>query len=143
MVAHATISGVNVEADYGHLDYCYLTTTGRRTGAPREIEIWFGAQGNTLYLLSGGGEHSHWVRNLRAEEVVRVRLGSRTFDGRARVVQARSAEDRLARQLLVDKYSSRHDGSLDGWGRTALPVAIELDVPDDCRELVTSETKGA
>ena len=35
-------------------DYCYLTTTGRVSGEPREIEIWFGLAGDTLYMLSGG-----------------------------------------------------------------------------------------
>ena len=28
--------------------YCYLTTTGRVSGEPREIEIWFGLDGDTL-----------------------------------------------------------------------------------------------
>jgi hypothetical protein len=45
-------------------DYCYLTTKGRVSGRPHEIEIWFGVHGNTLYLLSGGGEESDWVKNL-------------------------------------------------------------------------------
>ena len=35
--------------------YCYLTTTGRVTGNPHEIEIWFGLKETTLYLLSGNG----------------------------------------------------------------------------------------
>ena len=26
------------------MQYLYLTTTGRRTGLPREIEIWFAAE---------------------------------------------------------------------------------------------------
>lgn len=45
-------------------DYCYLTTTGRVTGKPHEIEIWFGLIGNTCYLLSGGMDKSDWVKNL-------------------------------------------------------------------------------
>ena len=39
-------------------EYCYLTTKGRNTGNPHEIEIWFGANGNSIYLLSGGGDAS-------------------------------------------------------------------------------------
>ena len=35
-------------------DFCYLTTTGRVTGRPHEIEIWFALDGATLYMLSGG-----------------------------------------------------------------------------------------
>ena len=44
--------------------YCYLTTTGRVSGEPREIEIWFGLDGPTLYVLSGGRDRSDWVKNL-------------------------------------------------------------------------------
>jgi hypothetical protein len=34
-------------------EYCYLTTTGRRTGRPHRIEIWFGQRDRTFYLLAG------------------------------------------------------------------------------------------
>jgi hypothetical protein len=44
--------------------YCYLTTTGRVSGRPHQIEIWFAIDGGTLYMLSGGGERSDWVKNL-------------------------------------------------------------------------------
>ena len=46
-------------------DYCYLTTVGRVTGKPHEIEIWFGMIGDTIYLLSGGGDKSDWVKMAR------------------------------------------------------------------------------
>jgi hypothetical protein len=39
----------------GDLDYCYLTTTGRHTGTPHRIEIWFGLGDGVVYILSGGG----------------------------------------------------------------------------------------
>src|SRR5207253_9821463 len=38
---------------YPNLDYCYLTTRGRVSGNPHTIESWYGAEGDTLYLLSG------------------------------------------------------------------------------------------
>lgn len=34
-------------------DFCYLTTRGRVSGQPHEIEIWFAADGETLYMLAG------------------------------------------------------------------------------------------
>ncbi len=33
---------------------------------PHEIEIWFADDDDTLYMLSGGGDRSDWVRNLRS-----------------------------------------------------------------------------
>jgi hypothetical protein len=68
-------------------EYCYLTTTGRVTGNPHEIEIWFGLNGNTLYLLSGGMDRSDWVKNLIKNPSVKVRVGRNTFSGTARLVK--------------------------------------------------------
>jgi len=105
--------------------FCYLTTTGRMSGEPREIEIWFGLAGDTLYMLSGGGDRSNWVRNLIREPRVMVRIGTRSFDGRARVVDD-DVEEAAARKLLLDKYQSGYSGDLSGWGTRALPVAVDL-----------------
>jgi deazaflavin-dependent oxidoreductase (nitroreductase family) len=102
----------------------YLTTIGRRTGRPHRIEIWFAAEDDRVYLLSGGRERSDWVRNLQANPRVTVELGEETHAGTARVVPADTAEDQRARELLVGKYRKGDD--LDEWGRTALPVAIEF-----------------
>ena len=105
--------------------FCYLTTTGRRTGRPHTIEIWFALDGNTLYMLAGGGEGADWVKNLRRAPDVTVRLGDLTFAGRARVVAA-GAEDALARRLVVEKYQPGYGGDLSEWGRTSLVVAVDL-----------------
>ena len=107
-------------------EYCYLTTTGRATGRPHEIEIWFSLlpERRTLYMLSGGGDRSDWVKNLRRDPEVTVRIAGETFDGHARVVED-GEEDELARRLLVEKYE-RNPGSLSNWRERALPVAVDL-----------------
>jgi deazaflavin-dependent oxidoreductase (nitroreductase family) len=109
-------------------EFCYLTTVGRVTGRPHEIEIWFalGDAGRTLYLLSGGRDRSDWVKNLRRNPEVTVRIDGELFDGRARITED-GEEDDLARHLLVEKYE-RNPGSLANWRRTALPVAVDLTV---------------
>lgn len=105
--------------------FCYVTTTGRVTGRPHEVEIWFALSGSTLYILSGGRESSDWVRNLLKTPEVTVRLRDRTFAGRGRIVRD-AEEDARARRLLLDKYSPGYAGDLTVWGRTALPVAIDI-----------------
>ena len=106
-------------------DYCYLTTTGRVSGRPHEIEIWFGIQNHTLYLLSGS-HGSDWVKNLRANPSVTVRIGKHTFIGQARIVD-HEKEDLMARYMLAEKYQEwNEDKSLSEWACTALPVAIDL-----------------
>ena len=116
--------------DQGGQPYCYLTTTGRVSGRPHTIEIWFALRERTLYLLSGGGERSDWVRNLSARPAVTVRIGRRDaaeLAGRARVVEPGSEEDELARRLVVGKYQPTYGGDLTSWRRESLPVAVDLD----------------
>jgi deazaflavin-dependent oxidoreductase (nitroreductase family) len=106
-------------------DFCYVTTRGRVTGKPHTIEIWFGLSGRTLYILSGGRDKSDWVKNGKKHAKVSVRLAGAHYEGQMRIV-TEAAEDALARQLLLDKYARSSSGDLSNWGKTALPVAIEL-----------------
>jgi deazaflavin-dependent oxidoreductase (nitroreductase family) len=105
--------------------FCYLTTTGRVSGLPRRIEIWFALEGRTLYMLSGGGERSDWVRNVRAAPAVTVEIGGRVLAGKGRLVDD-EREDALARRVVHDKYAPGYAGSLGRWRDTALPVAVDL-----------------
>ena len=85
-------------------------------------------------MLSGGGDRSDWVRNLSRDPAVTVRLGRRdaaVLPGRARVVEAGSDEDELARRLVAGKYQPTYGGDLSGWRRSALPVAVDLAQPRD------------
>jgi deazaflavin-dependent oxidoreductase (nitroreductase family) len=107
------------------LEYCYVTTTGRRSGRPHTIEIWFALHEGRVYLLSGAGEASDWVRNIRTNPTVGLRIGEHDYIARAHVVDE-PAEDELARALLVEKYAPRTSDDLEEWRRTALPVAIQL-----------------
>ena len=123
--------------DPGGQPFFYLTTTGRVSGRAHTIEIWFALRDRTLYLLSGGGDRSDWVRNLQREPAVTVRLGrvdAAGLPGRARVVEAGSDEDELARRLVAGKYPPTYGGDLSGWRRSALPVAVDLETPAGRRQ---------
>lgn len=110
-------------------EYCYLTTRGRKTGNPHEIEIWFGMDGNSLYLLSGGRDRSDWVKNLLKDPHVTVRIAKHTFTAVARLV-SEEKEETTARYMLAEKYQEWENGkSLSEWARTALVVALDLDLP--------------
>ena len=117
---------MNVLEDAADDSFCYVTTRGRVTGKPHTIEIWFGLSGRTLYILSGGRERSDWVKNGMKQPDVSVRLADAQYDGRMRVVDSTTDEDALARRLLLEKYAPGYSGCLSDWGKTALPIAIEL-----------------
>jgi deazaflavin-dependent oxidoreductase (nitroreductase family) len=103
-----------------------LTTVGRVSGRLHTIEIWFAHRNSTLYLLSGGGTQSDWVRNLIRTPEVRVRVGGRDYTGAGRIVTDLQ-EERIARDAVHDKYIVRYRGDLTGWREMALPIAIDLD----------------
>jgi deazaflavin-dependent oxidoreductase (nitroreductase family) len=113
-------------SDFSGEQYCYLTTRGRVTGATHRIEIWFAIHNDTLYMLSGGGDRSDWVKNLLVTPAVTVEVGAGRFNGYARVVTDPS-EDALARALLHDKYAPGSARDLSGWRRSALPIAVDLE----------------
>jgi deazaflavin-dependent oxidoreductase (nitroreductase family) len=112
----------NAEAD---ASVCILETVGRTSGQPRRLEIWFAAVGPTVYLLAGGRDRAHWVRNLRANSSARLRIGSRWIAGRARELDG-GPEDLRARDAVATKYRLTRGGSYEGWLRTSLAVAIDL-----------------
>src|SRR5215472_1066007 len=105
-------------------DFCYLTTTGRVSGRPHTIEIWFVLNGHTLYMLSGGMDRSDWVKNALRVPDVTVRIKDRVIAGKARLVKD-TEEDALARQLIGEKYQKSEE-DLDEWLRSALPIAVDL-----------------
>jgi deazaflavin-dependent oxidoreductase (nitroreductase family) len=86
--------------------YLYLTTTGRRTGLLREIEIWFTEREGRFYIIAERGEHANWVYNIRNNPHVRVRVGDLQLNGTARLVDdEREPELALAVKAMSDaKY---------------------------------------
>jgi deazaflavin-dependent oxidoreductase (nitroreductase family) len=89
--------------------FLHLTTTGRRSGLPREIEIWFTRRAGRYYLVAETGERAQWVRNLRQDPRVRWRVGRQAFGGRARVVQG--ARERALAAAVRAASTAKY-----GWG---------------------------
>lgn len=92
--------------------FLYLTTIGRTSGAPHQIEIWFVQRGSSYYVVAERGEAADWVKNLMASPRVRFSVGARS-DPTARLplveASARTlpADDPLAaevRALMDAKY---------------------------------------
>jgi deazaflavin-dependent oxidoreductase (nitroreductase family) len=117
---------VNSTTDLDRHSVIELTTVGRVSGRPHTIEIWFAHRESTIYLLSGGGTRSDWVRNLTRTPEVRVGAGGRDYAGAGRIVTD-PEEDRIARDAVHDKYVVRYRGDLTNWREAALPVAIDLE----------------
>jgi deazaflavin-dependent oxidoreductase (nitroreductase family) len=111
--------------DVASFDFCYLTTTGRISGNPHRIEIWFVMAEDRVYLLAGNRDRSDWVRNLMVSPDVVLEVAGRRRTTKARVVAEGTDDDASARRLMLDKYGAGDNGDLSHWGRTALVVAID------------------
>ncbi len=88
--------------------YLYLTTRGRRSGLPRQIEIWFTHREGRLYLIAEYAT-SKWLQNLRAHPDAQVRVGEKNFAIGARFVSP-EAEPGL-HQAIADLFREKY-----GWG---------------------------
>ena len=94
----------------------HLTTIGRVTGLPREIEIWFIVHGGRFYLFCEHGETAGWVKNIRRNPSVSVRIGGHLIPAIARVL------DHQADRELWDEVQSIAEHKYE-WG-DGLPVEI-------------------
>jgi hypothetical protein len=107
-----------------------LTTTGHISGRPHTIEIWFALNGQTLYMLSEGGDRANWAKNALRQPAVTVKIKDHAFTGQARLAHD-AQEDVLSRQLIASKYEPHLSNDLSGWYRSSLPVAIDLTVCEE------------
>lgn len=94
-------------------EFLYLTTTGRKSGNPHEIEIWYVAHGDCYYLCAEQRERSHWVQNIQHDPVVSVRVQGQSFAGTGRALDT-EADVELVRVVsgLFDQKFKWSDGLL-------------------------------
>jgi deazaflavin-dependent oxidoreductase (nitroreductase family) len=99
--------------------FLYLTTTGRTSGLPLEIEIWFVEADGKYYILAEKFHDAYWVRNIEKNPRVQVRVGDRRFEATARALDRE--RDTGAWEMAQDLERAKY-----GWG-DGLPVEIAPD----------------
>ncbi|MFB6752622.1 nitroreductase family deazaflavin-dependent oxidoreductase [Streptomyces sp. NPDC056353] len=100
-----------------------LETTGRVSGLPRRTPVGGRRTGDSFWLVSEFGERSQYVRNIRADPRVRVRLRGRWYPGTAHLLPD---DDPLARLRLLPRYNSLAVRAM-GVGTGLLTVRVELE----------------
>jgi deazaflavin-dependent oxidoreductase (nitroreductase family) len=88
--------------------FLYLTTTGRKSGLPRTIEIWFVVHAGCYYVVAERREKAEWVQNLEVDPAVLVRVGERNDRGpsipaTARVVREAATVAEVSSRMVA-KY---------------------------------------
>jgi len=82
-----------------------LTTTGRKSGLPRESVVSFSRDGDDYVVVgskSGEPEDPWWFRNLVEDPVVTVEADGQTFQARATVAEGAD------RDMLWDRHVAEH-----------------------------------
>jgi deazaflavin-dependent oxidoreductase (nitroreductase family) len=72
-----------------------LETIGRKSGEPRRTALGGKLIGNQFWLVSEHGEHSQYVRNIKANPAVRVRIAGRWRSGTAHLMPDDDPWERL------------------------------------------------
>ena len=118
-----------------------LTTKGRKTRQPRRTCIRAIREDDTAFVVAIGGDRTGWLRNVRADPRVKLRIRGGTFDGVARAL--RDEELQRAEAIYCQftgpfefLESLAHLRGLparskirrmhEHWFRTVTPIAIEL-----------------
>lgn len=98
-----------------------LETTGRRSGQPRHTPVGGRVVGNQFWMVSEHGDHSDYVRNIKANPTVRVRLGGQWRDGTAHLLPDDDPLQRLGNLPRLNSTVVRIMGS------ELLTIRVDLD----------------
>ncbi len=98
-----------------------LETTGRKSGQPRRTAIGGRLVNNQFWMVSEHGEHSDYVRNIKADPAVRLRIGGRWRTGTAHLLPDDDPLQRLGNLPALNSAIVRLMGS------DLLTIRVDLD----------------
>jgi len=98
-----------------------LETTGRKSGEPRRTPLGGKLVGQEFWFVSEFGERSQYVRNIKADPRVRVRLRGRRHSGTAHLVPDDDQQARLRELPQFNSFGVRT------FGTDLLTIRVDLD----------------
>jgi deazaflavin-dependent oxidoreductase (nitroreductase family) len=98
-----------------------LETTGRVSGQPRRTPIGGRRVGDLFWFVSMNGEAANYVRNIKADNQVRIRIRGRWRTGRANILPEDDAIARNAQLSWANRTANRTLGT------ELLTIRVDLD----------------
>ncbi len=98
-----------------------IETTGRKSGQPRRTAVGGRLVGKQFWLVSEHGEHADYVRNMKADPKVSVRIKGRWHTGTAHLLPDDDPIARLGNLPTLNSAVVRMMGS------DLLTIRIDLD----------------
>ena len=97
-----------------------LETTGRKSGEPRCTPLGGSQVGDQFWFVSEFGEKSQYVKNIKADPHVRVRVRRRWHKGVAHLVPDDDAQTRLKSLPQFNSFAVR------SFGTNLLTIRVDL-----------------
>ena len=97
-----------------------LETTGRKSGQPRRTPLGGSKVGNEFWFVSEFGANSQYVKNIKANPNVRVRLRGRWHNGTAHLVPDDDPHERLRSLPRFNSFGVRT------FGTNLLSIRVDL-----------------
>ena len=101
--------------------WALLETTGRKTGEARRNPVTNGLRGDTFWIVAEHGARSNYVKNLKADPHVRVKVNGRWRTG---IATPMPEDDTRARQRTLGRFNS---AMVRAVGTELLTVRIDLE----------------
>ena len=83
--------------------WALLETEGRKSGKPRRNPVGNGLEGNTFWIVAEHGHQAGYVKNIKANPRVRLRVDRRWRKGAAHVLEG---DDARARQRSMRRMNA-------------------------------------
>ena len=99
-----------------------LETTGRKSGLPRRVPIGNGLRDHTFWIVTEHGRAADYVKNIQAQARVRVKVGSRWYEGTAHILPD---DDTLARLRWLGRPVN--DAMLRLMSTERVTIRVDLD----------------
>lgn len=98
-----------------------LETTGRISGQPRQTPVGGKVVGDTFWFVSMYGTRSNYVRNIEANNAVRLRIDGRWRSGKAHLLPNDDADARNSQMTWVNRTANSKLGT------ELLTIRVDLD----------------
>jgi deazaflavin-dependent oxidoreductase (nitroreductase family) len=81
----------------------HLTVTGRKSGRPISIPVWFVLEGGKLYLLPVSGSDTQWYKNVLQDARIRIEA-----DGQQAEVKVAPITEAQPVSSVVEKFRQKY-----------------------------------
>ncbi len=115
--------GSGLGGNFQGIPVAILTTTGRKSGEPRDSPLYFHRDGDKVIVAAskgGSDKHPMWYLNLKADPKVKVQIKDEILNLTAR--DATEDERNLFWPKLVEMYPTYED--YQSWTERKIPLVV-------------------